>query len=81
MYSLASDTKLMTASAIMLLRERKQLDLDRPVNDYLASTKVTSPVWNPSDATVRRVATHTAGLARYDNGYYCRGMKATARTS
>lgn len=73
MYSLASVTKLMTASAIMLLRERKQLDLDRPVNDHLGSAKVTSPVWNPSDATVRRVATHTAGLATYDNGYSCRG--------
>jgi CubicO group peptidase (beta-lactamase class C family) len=73
MYSLASVTKLMTASAIMVLRDGKQLDLDRPVNDYLGSAKLTSPVWNPSDATVRRVATHTAGLATYDNGYYCRG--------
>jgi CubicO group peptidase (beta-lactamase class C family) len=73
MYSLASVTKLMTASAIMVLRDRKQLDLDQPVNDYLGSAKLTSPVWDPSKATVRRVATHTAGLATYDNGYYCRG--------
>jgi CubicO group peptidase (beta-lactamase class C family) len=73
MYSLASVTKLMTASAIMILRDRKQLDLDRPANDFLGPAKLTSPVWNPSDATVRRVATHTAGLATYDNGYYCRG--------
>ncbi len=73
MYSLASVTKLMTASAIMVLRDGKQLELDRPVNDYLGSAKLTSPVWNPSEATVRRVGTHTAGLATYDNGYYCRG--------
>lgn len=73
MYSLASVTKLMTASAIMVLRDRKQLDLDRPINAYLGSAKLKSPVWNPSDATVRRVATHTAGLATYDNGYHCRG--------
>lgn len=72
MYSLASVTKLMTASAIMMLRDRKQLDLDRPINDYLGPAKLTSPVWNPSDATVRRVANHTAGLATYDNGYACR---------
>jgi len=76
MYSLASVTKLMTASAIMVLRDGKQLDLDRPVNDYLGSAKLTSPVWNPSEATVRRVATHTAGLATYDNGYYCRGNES-----
>jgi CubicO group peptidase (beta-lactamase class C family) len=63
----------MTASAIMVLRDRKQLDLDRPVNDYLGAAKLASPAWNPSEATVRRVATHTAGLATYDNGYYCRG--------
>jgi CubicO group peptidase (beta-lactamase class C family) len=73
MCSLASVTKLMTASAIMVLRDRKQLDLDRPVNDHLGSAKLKSPAWNPADATVRRVATHTAGLATYDNGYYCRG--------
>lgn len=72
MYSLASVTKLMTASGIMVLRDRKQLDLDRPVNDFLGPAKLTSPVWNASDATVRRVASHTAGLATYDNGYYCR---------
>lgn len=75
MYSLASVTKLMTASAVMVLVGRKQLDLDRPVNDYLGPAKLKSPVWNPSDATVRRVATHTAGLATYDNGYYCRGTE------
>lgn len=75
-YSLASVTKLMTASAIMVLHDRKQLDLDRSVNDYLGPAKLTSPVWNPSDATVRRVATHTAGLATYDNGYACRGGEA-----
>ncbi len=73
MYALASVTKLMTATAIMVLRDRKQLDLDRPINEYLGPAKLRSSIWNPSDATVRRVATHTAGLATYDNGYYCRG--------
>lgn len=72
MYALASVTKLMTASAIMVLRTQEKLDLDRPVNDYLGPAKLTSSVWNPSAATVRRVATHTAGLATYDNGYACR---------
>ncbi len=69
MYALASVTKLMTATGIMALRTRKKLDLDRPVNDYLGSAKLTSLAWDPSAATVRRVATHTAGLGTYDNGY------------
>src|SRR5262245_14027032 len=35
MYATASVTKNFTATALMLLQARKQLDLDRPVNDYL----------------------------------------------
>jgi CubicO group peptidase (beta-lactamase class C family) len=35
MYQTASVTKLMTSTAVMILQERKQLDLDRPVNDYI----------------------------------------------
>src|SRR5579864_7838599 len=72
MYSVASVTKLMTASAIMVLRDRKKIDLDRTVNDYLGPAKLTSTVWSAKDATVRRVANHTSGLATYDNGYACR---------
>jgi CubicO group peptidase (beta-lactamase class C family) len=40
-------TKNFTATAIMRLHERKQLDLDRPVNDYLGAARVTSPKWGP----------------------------------
>ncbi len=50
----------------MILYERKKLDLDRPVNDYLAGAKLSSPAWNPAEATVRRVATHTAGLTTFN---------------
>src|SRR2546428_124622 len=35
MYYMASVSKSFTAVALMILQERKQLDLDRPVNDYL----------------------------------------------
>jgi len=64
-YSVASVTKTITGAAIMILQERHQLDLDHPVNQYLRSAKVHSPIWNPAEATVRRVATHTAGLTTY----------------
>jgi CubicO group peptidase (beta-lactamase class C family) len=69
MYQTASVTKLMTSTAVMILQERKQLDLDRPVNDYLGSGRLSSPAWDPAAATVRRVLTHTAGLTSYDEGW------------
>jgi CubicO group peptidase (beta-lactamase class C family) len=69
MYYLASVTKTITATAVMVLRERRHLDLDRPVNDYLGSARVSSPVWNPAEATVRRVATHTAGLTTFAQSF------------
>src|SRR6185503_16305803 len=66
MYYMASIDKSFTAMALMILQERKQLDLDRPVNDYLGGAKLTSPAWNPAEATVRRVANHTAGLTTFN---------------
>ena len=64
-YYLASVTKSLTGAAIVILQERGKLDLDRPVNDYLGAAKLHSPMFDPSQATVRRVATHTAGLTTY----------------
>jgi len=66
MYYTASITKNFTATALMILYERKKLDLDRPVNEYLVGAKLSSPTWNPAEATVRRVATHTAGLTTFN---------------
>jgi len=64
-YYIASVTKTVTATAIMQLQERGKLRLDNPVNDYLGSAKVHSPIWDASDATVRRVLSHTAGLTTF----------------
>jgi CubicO group peptidase (beta-lactamase class C family) len=64
-YYLASVTKSLTGAAIVMLQERGKLNLDRPVNDYLGAAKLHSPMFDPSQATVRRVATHTAGLTTY----------------
>jgi CubicO group peptidase (beta-lactamase class C family) len=66
LYYTASVAKTFTATALMLLSERKRLDLDRPVNGYLAGAKLHSPAWNPALATVRRVETHTAGLTTFN---------------
>jgi CubicO group peptidase (beta-lactamase class C family) len=64
-YNLASVTKSLTGAALVMLQEQGKLDLDRPVNDYLGAAKLHSPMFDPSQATVRRVATHTAGLTTY----------------
>src|SRR5689334_12896661 len=62
MYSLASISKPITATGLMILRERGVLDLDRPIDDYLGEAKVVARVGDAEMATVRRVANHTSGL-------------------
>lgn len=65
-YYTASVSKTITATALMVLAEKKKLALDHAVNEYLGSAQLSSPVWDTTQATVQRVATHTAGLATYD---------------
>ena len=70
MYSLASISKPMTATALMTLVERGRIDLDRPANDYLGAGKLTGLAGDASGATVRRVMSHTAGLPLHYQFYY-----------
>lgn len=74
-YSLASISKPITATALMVLVERGLVDLDAPINEYLGDAKLTAHVGvrrgdqaglDPKEAadraTVRTVANHTSGL-------------------
>ena len=61
MFSVASVTKPMTATAVMRLVEQGRIDLDRPANDYLEQAAIRG-AWSPARATIRRVLSHTAGL-------------------
>ena len=70
LYSLASISKPITTTGLMILHERGLLDLDRPIDDYLGDTKLTARVGNAADATVRRVANHTAGLPLHYQFFY-----------
>jgi CubicO group peptidase (beta-lactamase class C family) len=63
---LASISKTITATALMALAAKGKLDLDRPVNTYLRTAKISSPLWDVSCVTLRRIANHTAGFATYD---------------
>jgi CubicO group peptidase (beta-lactamase class C family) len=65
-YYLASVSKTITATALMKLVDDGKIDFDKPVNDYLGDAKLSSQMWNPSEATILRMATHTAGLTTYD---------------
>lgn len=70
MYSLASISKPITTTGLMILKERGELDIDKPINDYLGNTKLKAWVGNPNDATVRRVANHSAGLPLHYQFFY-----------
>jgi CubicO group peptidase (beta-lactamase class C family) len=70
MYSLDSISKPITATGLMILKERGRIELDRPINEYLGEAKVAVRVGNPAEATVRRVANHTAGLPLHYQFFY-----------
>src|SRR5436853_84904 len=70
MYSLASISKPITATGLMVLKELGKLDLDRPINDYLGEAKLRAWIGHAAEATVRRVANHTAGLPLHWHFFY-----------
>ena len=69
-YSLASISKPITATGLMTLVQAGKIDLDHPVNDYLGAAKLRARVGDANDATVRRVANHTAGLPLHYQFFY-----------
>ena len=70
LYSLASISKPITATGLMVLKERKKIDLDKPINDYLGESKLRARVGDAAGATVRRVANHTSGLPLHYQFFY-----------
>lgn len=69
-YSLASISKPITTTGLMVLAQSGRVDLDRPANDYLGNAKLRARVGNARDATVRLVANHTSGLPRHLNFFF-----------
>lgn len=62
LYSLASITKPITATALMVLVEQGRIDLGKPIDEYLGTQRITAKIGDAKDVTVRRVADHTSGL-------------------
>jgi CubicO group peptidase (beta-lactamase class C family) len=69
-YSLASITKPLTATALMILAAAGKVDLDKPVGDYLGAAKLVGRAGDARGATVRRVANHSAGLPLHYQFFY-----------
>lgn len=61
-YAIASISKPLTATAVMVLRDRGAIGLDDRINDHLGEARLTARVGDAGRATVRRVANHTSGL-------------------
>ena len=70
LYSLASISKPITATGLMVLKERGLIDLERSINDYLGEAKLKAWIGSADDATVRRVANHSAGLPLHYQFFY-----------
>ena len=69
-YRLASTSKPITATGLMLLVEAGQIDLDRAGNEYLGPAQFQARTGDATQATVRRVANHTAGLPMHHQLFF-----------
>jgi CubicO group peptidase (beta-lactamase class C family) len=58
MFQLASVSKVITATAVLMLYEREQIDIDKPFSFYF-------PDFPYSDVTVKHLLTHRSGIPNY----------------
>ena len=56
-FPIESVTKQFTAAAVMLLEEKRKVNLDDPVSKYYAATP---PAWR--DITIKHLLTHSSGI-------------------
>jgi CubicO group peptidase (beta-lactamase class C family) len=73
LYALASISKAFTGTGLMVLAEKKLLDLDKPVNDYLGEAKLKAYVGNADQATLRRMLYLEAGMPMHWNIFHATG--------
>ena len=77
MYSLASISKPITATGLMLLVSQQKLKLDDRTNDHLGDAKLTGPASQGGEATIRQVANHSSGLPLHYQFFYHFGFEAS----
>ncbi len=78
-YGLASLGKSITSTAVMVLAERGEIDLERPINSYLGSVGLWSPAGHADAVTVRQVLDMSAGIP-HGNYVYLRRQDALPLT-
>lgn len=76
-YSLASVTKPITATAVMMLDEAGRLDIDAPIERYLGDLRLRGHAGSTQGVTARRIMAHAAGLPRYGH-FYLNGSEPAA---
>ncbi|MEQ1783691.1 MAG: serine hydrolase domain-containing protein, partial [Hyphomonadaceae bacterium] len=64
-FAIASTTKTFTTAAMMAMVEDGHLDLDAPANKYLAPDNLFDDAGPVDEVTLRRLASHTAGLPTF----------------
>ena len=67
LYALASISKSITATGLMVLAERGRIDLNKPVNDYLGEAKLVWPAGDAAEATLERMIYLEAGMPMHWN--------------
>jgi D-alanyl-D-alanine carboxypeptidase len=81
-FRIASITKTFTAAAVLVLVDRHEVNLDRPISAYLPPqyrTMLTAGAYRPDRITVRQLLAHTSGLYDYatDDGYQALALADT----
>jgi len=63
LFSAGSVSKIATATLLLKMADKGQLDVDQPISQYLTSwTLPTSQFGNADDVTLRMILSHTAGM-------------------
>lgn len=65
-----SISKFITALCVMIKYDRKVIDIDEPVDRYLNRWKLLTLKGSESDATVRSLMSHVAGVIDGEDGFY-----------
>ena len=65
-----SVSKFITALCVMKLHEQKLIDIDMPANRYLRQWKLRNADGTESDAAIRPVLCHTAGILDGEDAFY-----------
>ncbi|MBR3333072.1 MAG: GNAT family N-acetyltransferase [Clostridia bacterium] len=65
-----SVSKFITAICVMKLYEQGAMDIDHPVNHYLRQWKLRTSDGSESDASIRSVLCHTAGIVDGEDAFY-----------